>query len=116
MSAKKVKPVEMEVDEVEEFDSFGDTTFQEVPIEEEHAPAEEVTEEFEEEAEAEEEEEEESSPKKKRGLVIRQKPKANVYTMMMVVSLIAICIACFCLHLEMQEYKGDYKAKTAKTM
>lgn len=50
-------------------------------------------------------EEEEAAPKKKRGVVL-YKPKANVYTMMMLVSFVALVIGCLCLYAEFQQYGG----------
>lgn len=68
----------------------------EEPVAEEGAP-----EEFEEEGG----EEEEAAPKKKRGVVL-YKPKANIYTMMMLVSFVALVIGCLCLWGELQQYGG----------
>jgi hypothetical protein len=96
------------IDDLEEVESFEEENFAAA------AEPEELVEEVEEESV--EEEAEEAAPKKKRGLVIRQKPKANVYTMMMILSLIAIGVACFCLNAEMNEYRWDMKAKTVKMM
>jgi hypothetical protein len=35
---------------------------------------------------------------------LAQKPKANIYTMMLILSFIAVCIACVLLWLELQVY------------
>ena len=45
-----------------------------------------------------------------RGVIV-EKPKANVYTMMLLMSLIAILIGCLCLYLEMKEYNFEFKAR-----
>ena len=42
--------------------------------------------------------------------VVVQKPKSDVYTTMLFLSLIAIVIACLCLWLEMRSYNMDIKA------
>ena len=46
--------------------------------------------------------------------VVVQKPKSNVYTTMLFLSFIAICIACLCLWLEMRAYNMDIKATEAQ--
>ncbi len=58
---------------------------------------------------SEEGEEEESSPKKKKRAVVLVKPKANVYTMMLVISLVALVIGCLCLWGELQQYGGQMR-------
>ena len=45
-----------------------------------------------------------------RGVIV-EKPKANVYTVMLILSLIAILIGCLCLYLEMKEYNFEWKAR-----
>ena len=45
-----------------------------------------------------------------RGVIV-EKPKFNVYTMMLLLSLIAILIGCLCLYLEMKEYNFEFKAR-----
>ena len=35
---------------------------------------------------------------------VEQKPRANVYTMMLILSFVAVCIACVLLWLELQAY------------
>ena len=42
-----------------------------------------------------------------------QKPKSNVYTMLLILSFFSICAACVCLYVEMDEYDYDLKAKEA---
>ena len=39
-----------------------------------------------------------------------RKPKADVYTMMLVASLIAVILAILCLYLEMKDYDFDFKS------
>jgi hypothetical protein len=46
--------------------------------------------------------------------VVVQKPKSDVYTTMLFLSLIAIIIACLCLWLEMRAYNMDIKANEAR--
>ena len=41
------------------------------------------------------------------GGVSVQKPRSNVYTVMLVLALLAIIIGCVFLYLEIQEYGGD---------
>ncbi len=43
-----------------------------------------------------------------RGVVV-EKPKASIYTMLLILSLFAILIGCLCLYLEMKAY--DFKIK-----
>jgi len=40
-----------------------------------------------------------------------EKPKADIYTAMLIVSLVAILIACLCLYLEMRTYDFNIKAR-----
>ncbi len=56
---------------------------------------------------------EDVAPKKKRGVVL-QKPRANVYTVMMIVSLVALTIGCLCLYGEMKQYGMDFRARGAR--
>lgn len=42
-----------------------------------------------------------------------QKPRAGVYTVMLLVSFLALSIASFCLYKEMQAYDFDFTAKGA---
>ena len=46
--------------------------------------------------------------------VILEKPRANVYTMMLIISFVALVIGSLCLHGEMTAYQYDMKAATAK--
>ena len=43
-----------------------------------------------------------------RGVVV-EKPKANIYTVLLILSFVAILIACLCLYGEMNNY--DFKTK-----
>jgi hypothetical protein len=45
----------------------------------------------------------------RRGRGYVQKPKSNVYTMMLILSFLFLCGACLFLHLEMDRY--DYQMK-----
>jgi hypothetical protein len=45
-----------------------------------------------------------------RGVIV-EKPKANIYTVMLILSLVAILIGCLCLYLEMKEYNFEFKAR-----
>jgi hypothetical protein len=51
-----------------------------------------------------------SSDPSQKGVVV-EKPKANIYTVLLVLSFIAIVIACLCLYLEMQAYNFEVKAR-----
>ena len=48
-----------------------------------------------------------------RGVYV-EKPRANIYTMLLVLSFLAICAACLCLHGELSAYNYDTKAQGAK--
>lgn len=50
-----------------------------------------------------------------RGVVV-QRPKSDVYTVMLGIALTAIAIACLLLFLELRRYKGDIKATGAKSV
>lgn len=76
----------------------------EMPLAEETGAAESEGEFADEEAGEEDGEEEGAAPKKKRGVVL-YKPKANVYTMMMLVSFVALLIGSLCLYAEIGTYK-----------
>lgn len=39
-----------------------------------------------------------------------RKPRADVYTLMLLVALVAIIIACLCLYFEMKRFDFDYKS------
>ena len=43
-----------------------------------------------------------------------EKPKAGVYTMLLIVSFFALLIGISCLHYEMKAYDFDFRAKKAK--
>jgi hypothetical protein len=45
-----------------------------------------------------------------RGVVV-EKPKANIYTMLLVLSLVAVVIGCLCLYFEMNDYGFAVKAR-----
>ena len=45
-----------------------------------------------------------------RGVVV-EKPKANIYTVLLSLSLVAILIGCLCLYLEMRAYNFEFKAR-----
>ena len=40
-----------------------------------------------------------------------EKPKANIYTMLLILSFLAIIIGCICLALEMKAYDWNIKAR-----
>jgi hypothetical protein len=43
--------------------------------------------------------------------VVVEKPKANIYTVLLILSFIAIVIGCLCLYLEMQAYNFEVEAR-----
>lgn len=43
--------------------------------------------------------------------VVVEKPGANIYTMLLVISFVAIVVGCVCLYLEMAAYDMQIKAK-----
>jgi hypothetical protein len=47
--------------------------------------------------------------------VVVQKPKSDVYTMMLVISLIAMSVAIIFLCVEIAKYDGDFKAQDVKS-
>lgn len=47
-----------------------------------------------------------------RGVYV-EKPRFNVYTMMLILAFAAICAACFCLNAELNLYEWDIKAQSA---
>jgi hypothetical protein len=51
-----------------------------------------------------------AAPAPSRGVVV-EKPKADIYTAMLIVSLVAIVIACLCLYLEMRTYDFNLKGR-----
>lgn len=42
--------------------------------------------------------------------VVEQKPKANVYTALLALSLVAIIVGCICLAAELNAYQWNYNA------
>lgn len=48
-----------------------------------------------------------------RGVYV-QKPKADIYTVMLAIALVAILVACLCLFLEMRAYNYDIRAQEGK--
>jgi hypothetical protein len=50
-----------------------------------------------------------------RGVFV-EKPRANAYTAMLVLSFVALVIGCICLAAEMKSYDWDFKAASAKTV
>jgi hypothetical protein len=49
-------------------------------------------------------------PDAQRGVVV-EKPKANIYTMLLILSLLAIIVGCICLAMEMKAYDWNFKAR-----
>lgn len=52
-----------------------------------------------------------STPEPQKTVVV-QKPRANVYTAMLALALVAIIVGCICLSAELNAYNWDYKAAT----
>lgn len=50
-----------------------------------------------------------SQPEPQRTVVV-QKPRANIYTALLALSLVAIIVGCICLSAELNAYNWDYKA------
>jgi hypothetical protein len=50
------------------------------------------------------------APETTRGVIV-EKPKANIYTVLLVLSLVAVLIGCLCLYLEMSAYNFEIKAR-----
>lgn len=48
-----------------------------------------------------------------RGVYV-QKPKADIYTVMLAIAFVAILVACVCLFLEMKAYNYDIRAQEGK--
>ena len=44
-----------------------------------------------------------------RGVIV-EKPPANIYTVLLVISFVAVLIGCLCLYLEMSAYNFEFKA------
>ncbi len=51
-----------------------------------------------------------AAPAASRGVVV-EKPKANIYTALLVLSFVAIVIGCLCLYAEMSAYEFNFKAR-----
>ena len=45
-----------------------------------------------------------------RGVLV-EKPKANIYTVLLILSFVALVIGCICLYAEMSAYNFDFKAR-----
>jgi hypothetical protein len=50
------------------------------------------------------------APEAKRGVIV-EKPKANIYTVLLVLSFVAILIGCLSLYLEMSAYNFEINAR-----
>ena len=50
------------------------------------------------------------APTQTRGVVV-EKPKANIYTVFLILSLLAIVIGCICLNAEMEAYDAGLLSK-----
>jgi hypothetical protein len=46
--------------------------------------------------------------------VVLQKPRANIYTAMLAIALVAIIVGCVCLAMELNAYNWDYRAATVQ--
>jgi hypothetical protein len=51
-----------------------------------------------------------AAPAAARGVIV-EKPKANIYTVLLILSFVAIVIGCICLYAEMAAYNFDFKAR-----
>ncbi|MGD9722959.1 MAG: hypothetical protein AB7O59_21295 [Pirellulales bacterium] len=51
-----------------------------------------------------------AAPEPSRGVVV-EKPKANIYTVLLALSLVAVFIGCIFLSLEMAAYDWQFKAR-----
>jgi hypothetical protein len=51
-----------------------------------------------------------AAPAPTRGVVV-EKPKANIYTVLLALSFVAIIIGCICLYAEMSAYDFNVKAR-----
>jgi hypothetical protein len=56
-----------------------------------------------------------ASPQAPRTVVL-QKPRANVYTALLALSLVAIIVGCVCLAAELNAYNWDFKASAYQSM
>jgi len=50
------------------------------------------------------------APAQPRGVIV-EKPKANIYTVMLILALVALLVGCFCLAGEMSAYNWEFKAR-----
>jgi hypothetical protein len=50
------------------------------------------------------------APEARRGVAV-EKPKANIYTVLLTLSFVAVLIGCLCLSLEMNAYNWEFKAR-----
>ena len=50
------------------------------------------------------------APAPARGVVV-EKPKANIYTVLLILSFVAVVIGCICLYAEMSAYEFNFKAR-----
>jgi hypothetical protein len=50
-----------------------------------------------------------AAPKPARGVVV-EKPKANIYTVLLILTFAAIVVGCICLYAEMSAYEFNIKA------
>ena len=48
------------------------------------------------------------------GVIVQQRPRANVYTVLLAISLIAIVIGCLCMYGELSTYGFDFKAASGR--
>jgi hypothetical protein len=51
------------------------------------------------------------APAPARGGVVVEKPKANIYTALLVLSFVAIVVGCICLYAEMSAYDFNFKGR-----
>lgn len=47
-----------------------------------------------------------------RGVIV-ERPRANVYTVLLAISLVALVVACLCMYGELATYGWDFKASSA---
>ncbi|MBI3838828.1 MAG: hypothetical protein HY288_12965 [Planctomycetia bacterium] len=50
------------------------------------------------------------APAAARGVLV-EKPKANIYTVLLILSFVGIVIGCICLYAEMSAYNFEFKAR-----
>ena len=51
-----------------------------------------------------------ADPEAPRGVLVR-KPRTNIYTVMLIIAFVAMCLACLFLYLEKLEYSSDQAAQ-----